>query len=62
MIRYEFLLSKITRPMMPIGRPGRIAPVTRIEPRADTLAIPRHVAPTDADKQIIATAFGFDIP
>lgn len=49
MIGYEFLLSKITRPMMPLKRPARIAPVTRIEPRVDSLAIPRNVAPAEAD-------------
>ncbi len=49
MIGYEFLLSRITRPMMPPGRPARIAPVTRKEPRADSLAIPRNVAPTEVD-------------
>jgi hypothetical protein len=49
MIGYEFLLSKITRPMMPPRRPARIAPVTRKEPRADSLAIPRNVAPTEVD-------------
>lgn len=49
MIGYEFLLSKIAKPMMPLERPARIAPVTRIEPRADVLAIPQHVAPTETD-------------
>lgn len=49
MIGYEFLLSKINKPMMPVERPARIAPVTRIEIRPDMLAVPRGVAPTETD-------------
>lgn len=47
MIGYEFLLSKIGIPMMPLRQPARIKPVTRVEPLPDMLAIPRHVAPDD---------------
>ncbi|PIQ52195.1 MAG: cell filamentation protein Fic [Comamonadaceae bacterium CG12_big_fil_rev_8_21_14_0_65_59_15] len=47
MIGYEFLLSKISIPMMPLQQPARIKPVTRVESMPDLLAIPRQVAPDD---------------
>lgn len=47
MIGYEFLLSRIDIPMMPLQQPARIKPVTRVESMPDVLAIPRHVAPDD---------------
>lgn len=47
MIGYEFLLSKIGIPMMPLQQPARIKPVTRVESMPDLLAIPRQVAPDD---------------
>jgi hypothetical protein len=47
MIGYEFLLSKIGIPMMPLGQPARIKPVTRVEAMPEMLAIPRQVAPDD---------------
>ena len=47
MIGYEFLLSKIDMPMMPLQQPARIKPVTRVERTPDFVAIPRHVAPGD---------------
>jgi hypothetical protein len=46
-IGYEFLLSKIDIPMLPLQQPARIKPVTRVECMPDMLAIPRHVAPGD---------------
>jgi hypothetical protein len=46
-IGYEFLLSKIGIPMMPLQQPARIKPVTRVESMPEMLAIPRHVAPDD---------------
>jgi hypothetical protein len=46
-IGYEFLLSKIGIPMMPLQQPARIKPVTRVESMPDVLAIPRNVAPDD---------------
>lgn len=45
MIGYEFLLSKIGMPMMPLQQPARIKPVTRVESLPEMLAIPRQVAP-----------------
>ena len=47
MIGYEFLLSKIGVPLMPLQQPARIKPVTRVESMPDMLAIPRQVAPDD---------------
>ena len=47
MIGYEFLLSKIDIPMMPLQQPARIKPVTRVTSLPEMLAIPRHVAPDD---------------
>ncbi len=47
MIGYEFLLSKIGIPMMPLRQPARIKPVTRVESIPEMLAIPRQVAPDD---------------
>ena len=47
MIGYEFLLSKIGIPMLPLQQPARIKPVTRVESMPEMLAIPRHVAPDD---------------
>lgn len=47
MIGYEYLLSRIDIPMMPLGQPARIKPVTRVASMPDLLAIPRHVAPGD---------------
>ena len=47
MIGYEFLLSKIGIPMMPLQQPACIKPVTRVESLPEMLAIPRHVAPDD---------------
>lgn len=47
MIGYEFLLSKIDIPMMPLQQPARVKPVTRVESMPEMLAIPRQVAPDD---------------
>ncbi len=47
MIGYEFLLSLIDIPMMPLQQPARVKSVTRVESMPDVLAIPRHVAPDD---------------
>lgn len=47
MIGYEFLLSKVGIPMMPLLQPARVKPVTRVESMPDLLAIPRQVAPDD---------------
>ncbi len=47
MIGYEFLLSQIGLPMLPLRQPARIKPVTRVEALSDMLAIPRQVAPDD---------------
>ena len=47
MIGYAFLLSKIDIPLMPLEQPACIKPVTRVEPMADVLAVPRQVAPRD---------------
>jgi hypothetical protein len=47
MIGYEFLLSKIDIPMMPLLQPARIKPVTRVASMPEILAIPRNVAPDD---------------
>jgi hypothetical protein len=47
MIGYEFLISKIGIPMVPLQRPARIKPVTRVESMPEMLAVPRHVAPVD---------------
>lgn len=47
MIGYEFLLSRIGIPMMPLQQPARIKPVTRVESMPEMLAIPRQVAPAD---------------
>ncbi|MCX8518118.1 MAG: cell filamentation protein Fic, partial [Rhodoferax sp.] len=46
-IGYEFLLSKIDIPLMPLEQPACIKPVTRVEPMTDVLAVPRQVAPRD---------------
>jgi Fic/DOC family len=46
-IGYEFLVSRIALRMPPVTRPAQVRPVTRIEPMADLLAVPRHVAPAD---------------
>jgi hypothetical protein len=47
MIGYEFLISKIGIPMVPLQQPARIKPVTRVESTPEMLAVPRHVAPAD---------------
>jgi hypothetical protein len=50
MIGYEFLLSRIPLRMLPLQRPARVKPVTRIEDMPDLLAVPRHAAPGDEDR------------
>ena len=47
MIGYEYLVSQIGMPMMPLQQPAQIKPVTRVASMPDVLAIPRHVAPGD---------------
>lgn len=47
MIGYEFLISKIDIPLMPLQQPARVKPVTRVESMPEMIAIPRHVAPAD---------------
>lgn len=47
MIGYEFLVSKIAIPMLPLQQPARVKPVTRVESMSEVLAIPRNVAPGD---------------
>jgi hypothetical protein len=44
-IGYEFLSARIPLRLPPVARPAQVRPVTRIEPMADLLAVPRHVAP-----------------
>ena len=49
MIGYEFLAAAVAESsalrLPPVQRPAQVRPVTRIEPMADLLAVPRHVAP-----------------
>ena len=51
MIGYEFIAARVTDftglRLPPVQRPAQLRPVTRIEPLADLLAVPRHVAPAD---------------
>lgn len=51
MIGYEFLGAAVAESsalrLPPVKRPAQVRPVTRIEPMADLLALPRHVAPSD---------------
>jgi Fic/DOC family len=47
MIGYELLASRVALRMPPLARLAKVRPVTRIEPMADLLAVPRHVAPPD---------------
>lgn len=51
MMGYEFIAARVAEftglRLPPVQRPARLRPVTRIERRADLLAVPRHVAPAD---------------
>jgi hypothetical protein len=50
-IGYEFLAAMVAEfaelRLPPVQRPAQLRPVTRIEPMADLLAVPRHVAPAE---------------
>ena len=46
-IGYEFIAAQLALRMPPVQRPAQLRPVTRIEPMADLLAVPRQVAPAD---------------
>ncbi len=49
MIGYEFIVAEVAKltglRLPPVQRPAQLRPVTRIEPMAEMLAVPRHVAP-----------------
>jgi hypothetical protein len=51
MIGYEFIAAHVASQtglrLPPVLRPAQVRPVTRIEPMADLLAVPRQVAPAD---------------
>ena len=49
LLGYAWIRQSLNLPVFPVERPAVARPVTRIEPRADELAVPVHVAPRGED-------------
>ena len=48
-IGYEWVRQQLELAVFPVQRPAVVRPVTRVQGRADELAVPSHVAPVNGD-------------